>query len=70
MDFSQWPGFSAEKLNAGFKDVINQLQMLRFTPEWCLTDLGEIAADMVKGKLINRSYVVVAVGAELSQTLP
>lgn len=69
VDFSQWPGLSAEKLNAGFKDVVNQLQTLGFTPEWCLTDLGETAADVVKVKLSNRSCTVAAIGAGLSQTL-
>ena len=69
VDFSQWPGLSAKKLNAGFKDVVNQLQTLGFTPEWWLTDLGETAADVVKVKLSNRSCTVAAIGAGLSQTL-
>ncbi len=38
VDFKQWPDLSVEKLNAGFKEVLSQLEALGFLGEWCLID--------------------------------
>ncbi len=68
--FSKWPHLSAEKLNAGRKDFVNRVETLGFTSERCCTDLGNTAAEVVKGKRSNRSYAVVAIGTGPCQTLP
>lgn len=65
VDFKQWPHLSVEKLNASFQQIINDLENLGYNAEWCLTDLGETAREVVQAKLEEANYAVVVIGAGL-----
>ncbi len=63
VDFDKWPQLTQEKLEQSFVDTVNQLNELGYSAEWCLTDTGDTALDVLKAKLSERSYQVVVIGA-------
>ena len=63
VDFSKWPQLSEEKLNSAFQMILEQFADANIEAEWCLTDTGETAADVLKAKLNSSKYDVVLVGA-------
>lgn len=63
VDFDKWPELTQEKLEQGFVDIATQLNELGYEAEWCLTDTGNTAVEVVKAKLLERSNDVVVIGA-------
>lgn len=63
VDFVKWPELTLEKLERSFVDTVNQLNELGYTAEWCLTDTGQTAAQVVRSKLMERRNDVVVIGA-------
>ncbi len=63
VDYAKWPELTAEKLEAGFKDVVTDLTREGYRAVWCLTDQGKTAAAQVEEALIKEHPDVVVVGA-------
>ena len=62
VDFDDWPQLSVETLEAAFRDVHEQLEREGFDAEWCLTDRGETARDVVRETLKRVGPDVVVIG--------
>jgi hypothetical protein len=66
IDFSQpgyAPGMDATKVLAGLKSSEKELTGLGYSVEMCLTDFGETAETVVQGRLAQRSFDCVLIGA-------
>jgi len=66
IDFSQpgyAPGMDASKVLAGLKSSEKELTGLGYSVEMCLTDFGETAEAVVQGRLEQRSFDCVLIGA-------
>ncbi len=65
VDFSQWPGLTAEKLQAALEGEIVHLKSLGYEADLCLVDRGISAGATVANALRAREYGCVAIGAGL-----
>lgn len=63
VDFSTMPDLDAAKVSSGLRVQQQRLRDLGFDVEWCLTDLGATAADVVRAALAARPPDVVLIGA-------
>ena len=66
IDFSQpgyAPGMDATKVFAGLKSSEEELTGLGYSVEMCLTDFGETAEAVVQGRLEQRRFDCVLIGA-------
>ncbi|MEM8874245.1 MAG: hypothetical protein AAGD32_08285 [Planctomycetota bacterium] len=63
VDFEKWPQLTPEKLEAGFKDLLNELAAQGFEPRNCLVDTGETAEQVVVETLDEFAPDVVVIGA-------
>lgn len=63
VDFSAFPGLTAEILAAGLEAQERSLCALGFAARWCLTDRGETAEAVVRAALSAVAYDVVLIGA-------
>ena len=66
IDFSQpgyAPGMDATKVLAGLKSSEKELTGLGYSVEMCLTDFGETAEAVVQGRLEQRRFDCVLIGA-------
>ena len=66
IDFSQpgyAPGMDATKVLAGLKSSEEDLTGLGYSVEMCLTDFGETAETVVEGRLEQRRFDCVLIGA-------
>ncbi len=63
VDFSKWPGLTREKLEGGLQQVQEELESKGYDAAWCLTDLGETAADVVRDALAAGPFDCVLIGA-------
>ena len=66
IDFSQpgyAPGMDATKVLAGLKSSEEELTGLGYSVEMCLTDFGETAETVVQGRLEQRNFDCVLIGA-------
>jgi len=66
IDFSQpgyAPGMNATKVFAGLKSSEAELTGLGYSVEMCLTDFGETAEAVVQGRLEQRRFDCVLIGA-------
>jgi hypothetical protein len=63
VDFSSMPDLDAAKVARGLQIQLQRLRDLGFDATWCLTDLGETAASVVRAALAEKPYDVVLIGA-------
>ena len=63
VEFEKWPGLTREKLEKSFIDTVQELRSKGYQAEWCLTDTGETAVDVVAEKLTERENDVIVIGA-------
>ena len=66
IDFSKpgyAPGMTAEKVFAGIKSSEEELARLGYSAETCLTDFGSTAEAVVEGRLNEKRYDCILIGA-------
>lgn len=66
IDFSQpgyAPGMDAKKVLAGLKSSEDELARLGYEAQMCLTDFGETAEAVVEGKLLEKRFDCILIGA-------
>lgn len=64
-EFSAFPGLNAEKVEAGIKGAIQQLNERGYSTELCWTDFGVTAATVLEKKLKQHSFDCVLIGAAI-----
>jgi hypothetical protein len=69
VDFSMFPGLTAEKLAAGLAAQEAELVARGFDARWCLTDLNETAEAVLRAALAEGGFDVVMIGAGV-RTVP
>ena len=62
-EFAAFPGLTAQKVEAGIKGSIDQLNQKDFVAELCWTDFGQTAASVLEKKLKQQDFEVVLIGA-------
>lgn len=62
-EFAAMPGLTSEKVEAGIKNSINQLNELGYSTHLCWTDFGETAIEVIKKQLIEKQFDCVIIGA-------
>lgn len=62
-EFAAMPGLTAEKVEAGIKGSINQLNEIGYDAHLCWTDFGETAIAVIKQKLQDTRFDCVLIGA-------
>lgn len=62
-EFASMPGLSAEKIEAGTKTALDELNALGYIAEKCWVDLGATASDTVMARLKTKVYDVIIIGA-------
>lgn len=62
-EFAAMPGLTAEKVEAGIKNSINQLNDIGYDAHLCWTDFGETAIDIIKQKLQDVHFDCALIGA-------
>lgn len=62
-EFAAFPGLTAEKVEAGIKASINQLNELGYSAHLCWTDFGETAINVIKKQLQEKHFDCVLIGA-------
>jgi hypothetical protein len=66
IDFSQpgyAPGMDATKVRAGLKSSEEELTRLGYTVQMCLTDFGETAEAVLRGRLTKKRFDCILIGA-------
>jgi len=63
VDYSRWPGLTAEKLQAAIDHSGDELKQLGYAPEVCLFDLKRPAEAVLQEKLSQVAYDCVMIGA-------
>jgi hypothetical protein len=63
VDFSSFPGMTAENLTASLEAQEKALCALGLDARWCLVDRGETAAAVVEAALRAKAHDVVLIGA-------
>jgi len=69
VDFSTMPDMNAAKVRAGLNADKAKLATLGYEAQLCLTDLGTTAEAVVSGKLSERAFDAVVIGAGI-RTIP
>ncbi len=62
-EFAAFPGLTAEKVEAGIKGSIQQLNDLGYSTELCWTDFGATAINVLQTHLKKESFDCVLIGA-------
>ncbi|MES2284069.1 MAG: hypothetical protein V4547_00190 [Bacteroidota bacterium] len=62
-EFAAMPGLTAEKVEMGIKNSINQLNELGYSAHLCWTDFGETAIEVIKKQLTEKQFDCVLIGA-------
>ena len=62
-EFAAMPGLTAEKVEMGIKNSIDQLNKLGYSANLCWTDFGETAIEVIKKQLIEKQFDCVLIGA-------
>lgn len=62
-EFAAMPGITAEKVEAGIKNSIVQLNEIGYDAHLCWTDFGETAIEVIKRKLQEIHFDCVLIGA-------
>jgi hypothetical protein len=62
-DFAAMPGLTAEKIQAGTKTALDELNSLGYVAEKCWVDLGARASETVIAKLKEKTYDGIIIGA-------
>jgi hypothetical protein len=62
-EFAAMPGLTAEKVEAGIKNSIVQLNEMGYDAHLCWTDFGETAIDVIKKQLQEKYFDCVLIGA-------
>ncbi|MES2477989.1 MAG: hypothetical protein V4561_02815 [Bacteroidota bacterium] len=62
-EFASIPGLNAEKVESGIKASIHQLEGLGYEAHLCWTDFGETAVEVIKTRLLEKSFDCVIIGA-------
>lgn len=62
-EFAAMPGLTAEKIEAGTKASLDELNALGYVAEKCWVDLGTTASETVIGRLKETIYNVIIIGA-------
>ena len=62
-EFAAMPGLTAEKVETGIKNSINQLYELGHSAHLCWTDFGATAIDVIKKQLQEKHFDCVLIGA-------
>lgn len=62
-EFAAMPGLSAEKIEAGTKAALDELNALGYDAEKCWVDLGATASETVIARLKTKTYDVIIIGA-------
>lgn len=62
-EFAAMPGLTAEKVAAGVKNSVIQLNEIGYDAHLCWTDFGETAIDVIQKQLLERNYDCVLIGA-------
>lgn len=62
-EFTAFPGITAEKVENGTTNAINQLNQLGYKAEKCWVDFGLTAADVLEKKLKQQTLEFVVIGA-------
>jgi hypothetical protein len=65
VDYSNFPGLDAEKVAAGIKAQVAQLQELGYDADACMLDLGETSEAVATQRLKARAYDCIVLGAGL-----
>ena len=63
VDYSQFPGMSAESVRAGIANALRELGDLGYAAECVYLDRGETAEAVLRAKLAERAFDCVEVGA-------
>jgi hypothetical protein len=62
-DFANSPGLDAGKIQAGLDRAEEDLKRLGYDVEMCLTDAGETAENVVRGRLREKRFDCIIIGA-------
>ena len=62
-DFASMPGLTAEKIEAGTKLALDELNSLGYAAEKCWVDLGATASQTVIARLKEKRYDGIIIGA-------
>lgn len=62
-EFAAMPGLTAEKIEAGTKASLDELNALGYVAEKCWVDLGTNASETVIARLKTKVYDVIIIGA-------
>ncbi|MES2133880.1 MAG: hypothetical protein V4506_16130 [Bacteroidota bacterium] len=62
-EFAAFPGLTAEKVEAGIKGSLQQLNELGYSAELCWTDFGDTAMNVLQTHLKKESFDGVVIGA-------
>jgi len=62
-DFAAMPGLTADKIEAGTKAALDELNALGYVAEKCWVDLGATASETVISRLKTKVYDVIIIGA-------
>lgn len=62
-EFDAMPGLTAEKIEAGTKVALDELNALGYVAEKCWVDLGASASETVIARLKTKVYDVIIIGA-------
>jgi len=62
-EFAAMPDLTAEKVEMGIKNSINQLNELGYSAHLCWTDFGETAINVIKKTLQEKHFDFVLIGA-------
>ncbi|MBS1646410.1 MAG: hypothetical protein JST67_03610 [Bacteroidetes bacterium] len=62
-EFAAFPGLTAEKVEAGIKGAITQLNQLGYDADLCWTDFGQTASNVLEKKLKHFLADIVLIGA-------
>ena len=62
-EFAAMPGLTAEKVEMGIKNSIDQLNELGYSAHLCWTDFGETAIEVIKKHLQEKHFDCVLIGA-------
>jgi len=62
-DYAAYPGMNATKVLAGLKASENSLTDRGYDVQMCLTDFGETAESVVRGRLEQKRFDCIVIGA-------
>ena len=62
-DFASMPGLTADKIEAGTRAALDELNALGYVAEKCWVDLGDTASETVIARLKEKTYDGIIIGA-------